>query len=236
MSLTGSGPDDPQKVGVPISDLLAGMYGAYGVLAALHERGRTGVGTVVRTSLLAATVGVHSFQGTRWTVGDEVGKAQGNHHASIAPYGLFGCADGAVQIAVGSEALWRRFCAGFDIDPNAEGMATNSERVAARDRVIELVEAAFAEWQAEPLLAELAELGIPAGKLRSVDEVYAWEQTRSQRLLIDVKHESLGSLTLPGPPLRFFTADGDEVTRTEHAAPPVLGADGDTVRGWLDQA
>jgi crotonobetainyl-CoA:carnitine CoA-transferase CaiB-like acyl-CoA transferase len=236
MSLTGSGPDDPQKVGVPISDLLAGMYGAYGVLAALHERERTGVGTVVRTSLLAATVGVHSFQGTRWTVADEVGKAQGNHHASIAPYGLFGCADGAVQIAVGSEALWKRFCAGFDIDPDTEGLATNPERVAARDRVIELVEAAFADWQAEPLLAELAELGIPAGKLRSVDDVYAWEQARSQRLLIHVQHDSLGSLTVPGPPLRFFTAEGDEVTRTEHAAPPVLGADGDAVRSWLDQA
>ena len=109
MSLTGSGPEDPQRVGVPISDLLAGMYGAYGVLAALHERERTGVGTVVRTSLLAATVGVHAFQGTRWTVAGQVGRAQGNHHASIAPYGLFHCADGTVQIALGSEALWRRF-------------------------------------------------------------------------------------------------------------------------------
>jgi crotonobetainyl-CoA:carnitine CoA-transferase CaiB-like acyl-CoA transferase len=66
MSLTGSGPDDPQKVGTPIADLLAGMYGAYGVLAALHERGRTGHGTVVRTSLLSAVVGVHGFQPTRW--------------------------------------------------------------------------------------------------------------------------------------------------------------------------
>jgi formyl-CoA transferase len=236
MSLTGSGPDDPQKVGVPISDILAGMYGAYGVLAALRERERTGMGTVVRTSLLAATVGVHGFQGTRWTVADEVGKAQGNHHASIAPYGLFACADGAVQIAVGSETLWKKFCAGFDIDPNTEGLATNPERVAARDRVIELVEAAFAEWQAEPLLAQLAELGIPAGKLRTVDEVYTWDQARSQRLLIDVQHDSLGELTLPGPPLRFFTAGGDEVTRTEHAAPPVLGADGPAVRSWLDEA
>src|SRR3954449_5833171 len=64
MSMTGSGPEDPQKVGVPIADLLAGMYGAYGVLAALHEREQTGVGRVVRTSLLAATVGVHAYQGT----------------------------------------------------------------------------------------------------------------------------------------------------------------------------
>jgi crotonobetainyl-CoA:carnitine CoA-transferase CaiB-like acyl-CoA transferase len=236
MSLTGSGPDDPQKVGVPISDILAGMYGAYGVVAALHERERTGVGTVVRTSLLAATVGVHGFQGTRWTIAEQVGKAQGNHHASIAPYGLFACADGAVQIAVGSETLWQKFCAGFDLDPETEGLATNPERVAARDRVIELVESAFKEWKAEPLLEQLAELGIPAGKLRTVDEVYGWEQTRSQKLLIDVEHASLGALTLPGPPLRFFEADGAEVTRTEHAAPPVLGADGPAVRDWLGKA
>ena len=116
MSLTGSGPDDPQRVGVPIADLLAGMYGAYGVLAALHERDRTGEGTVIRTSLLAATVGVHAFQGTKWTVAGEVGQAQGNHHPSISPYGLFHCRDGSVQIAVGSEGLWRRFCEGFGVD------------------------------------------------------------------------------------------------------------------------
>ena len=77
MSLTGSPPDDPTKVGVPIADLLAGMYGAYGVLAALHERERTGRGQVVRTSLLAGMVGVHAFQGTRWTVAGEVPGAAG---------------------------------------------------------------------------------------------------------------------------------------------------------------
>jgi len=71
MSLTGA-PDEPTRVGVPIGDVLAGMYGAYGVLAALHERGRTGQGRVVRTSLLAAIVGVHAFQGTRCTVAGEV--------------------------------------------------------------------------------------------------------------------------------------------------------------------
>ena len=106
MSLTGTGPDDPMRVGVPIGDLLAGMYGAYGAVAALHERDRTGRGTVVRTSLLAAIVGVHAFQGTRYTVTGEVPHGQGNHHPSICPYGLFRCADGLVQIAVGSEGLW----------------------------------------------------------------------------------------------------------------------------------
>jgi crotonobetainyl-CoA:carnitine CoA-transferase CaiB-like acyl-CoA transferase len=235
MSLTGSGPDDPQRVGVPIADLLSGMYGAYGVLAALHERDRTGRGTVVRTSLLAAVVGVHAFQGTRWTVADEVGRAQGNHHPSIAPYGLFHCRDGAVQIALGSEGLWRRFCEGFGLDPAAEGLATNAERVAARDRVIEVVEAAFADWDAEPLLARLAEVGVPAGKVRTLDEVYAWEQTLSQGLLLDVEHPTLGRVQLPGPPLRFFDADGTEVSRGDHAAPPLLDEDADDIRAWLEE-
>ena len=91
MSLTGSGPDDPQRVGVPIADLLSGMNGAFGVLAALLERERTGQGQIVRTSLLASLIGVHAFQGTRTTVAGEVPQAQGNHHPSIAPYGLFHC-------------------------------------------------------------------------------------------------------------------------------------------------
>src|SRR6476619_8624936 len=233
MSLTGSGPDDPQRVGVPIADLLSGMYGAYGVVAALNERHRTGTGTVVRTSLLASVVGVHAFQGTRWTVAGEVVRSAGNHHPSIVPYGLFHCRDGFVQIAVGSEGLWQRLCAAFGLDPAAEGLATNAERVAERERVIEVVEAAFADWDAEPLLARLAEVGVPAGKVRSLDEVYAWDQTASQGLLVDVEHPTLGRITLPGPPLRFFDAAGTEVTRRDHAAPPTLDEDGAAIRAWL---
>jgi crotonobetainyl-CoA:carnitine CoA-transferase CaiB-like acyl-CoA transferase len=233
MSLTGSGPEDPQKVGTPIADLLAGMYGAYGVLAALLERGRTGTGTVVRTSLLSAVVGVHAFQSTRWTIAGEVGRAQGNHHASIAPYGLFHCADGFVQIAVGSERLWRQFCAGFDLDPATPGLETNEQRVANRDRLIEIIEGNFDSWKALDLLVRLDQIGIPAGKVRTIDEVYAWEQTRSQGLLIDVEHRTLGQLQLAGPPLRFFDPQGQEVTRTAHTSPPTLDGDGDAIRAWL---
>ncbi|WGY04647.1 CoA transferase [Nocardioides sp. QY071] len=236
MSLTGSGPEDPQRVGVPIGDLLAGMYGAYGVLAALHERAGTGRGQVVRTSLLSAVVGVHAFQGTRWTVAGEVGRAQGNHHPSIAPYGLFRCADGAVQISVGSEALWARFCTAFDLDPTQPGLATNPERVAHREQTIALVEAAFASWEAEALLARLAEVGIPAGKVRTLDEVYAWDQTASQGLLVDVEHATLGPLTLPGPPLRFFGGDGAERTPRGHRAPPTLDQHGADLRAWVGES
>lgn len=234
MSITGPNADEPQKVGVPIGDLLAGMYGAFGILAALHERGLTGRGQVVRTSLLASVIGVHAFQGTRWTVAGEVGHADGNHHVSIAPYGLFRCADGAVQMAVGSESLWQRFCVEFGVDAAREGFATNPERVARRGETIALVEEAFADLPAAEVLRRLDEAGVPSGRVRTIDEVYAWEQTRSQGLLIDLEHETLGRIRVPGPPLRFFDAHGEETTRTAHTAPPVLDADHARLIEWAN--
>lgn len=236
MSLTGSGPDDPQRVGVPIGDLLAGIYGVVGVLAALVERARTGAGGVVRTSLLAALVGVHAFEGTRWTVARQVGAAAGNHHPSIAPYGLFRCAGGAVQISVGSQGLWERFCAGFAVDPGDERFATNADRVLNRAALIELVEERFATHRPDELLARLGELGIPAGRVRRIDEVYEWEQTASQGLLVDVEHASLGRITLPGPTLRFFDTEEHEVTRRDHTAPPSLDQHGAALRAEFGPA
>jgi crotonobetainyl-CoA:carnitine CoA-transferase CaiB-like acyl-CoA transferase len=230
MSLTGSGPDDPMRVGVPIGDLLAGMYGAYGVAAALHERNATGHGSVVRTSLLAAIVGVHAFQGTRYTVAGEVPHGQGNHHPSICPYGLFHCADGMVQIAVGSEGLWRRLATEFGLPVSDKGFATNAERVRNRDAVVAAIDGAFADIALADLLPRLAEAGIPSGEVRTLDRVYDWDQTRSQGLLIDVEHATAGRLTLPGPPLRF-----DAHGPRSHDAPPTLGQHDESVRRWLDE-
>ena len=236
MSLTGSGPDDVQRVGVPIGDLLAGMYGAYGVLAALHERATTGRGQVVRTSLLAAIVGVHAFQGTRFTVAGEVGHAQGNHHPSVAPYGLFTTADGAIQVAVGNDSLWRALCSVIAIEPETPIFATNADRVANRAELIATIERVFADRSSADLLAQLETAGVPAGIVRSIDQVYAWEQTRSQGLVVEVEHPTLGTIELPGPPLRFFDFDGDEQTRRDHSAPPTLDQHGDAVRAWLDES
>jgi crotonobetainyl-CoA:carnitine CoA-transferase CaiB-like acyl-CoA transferase len=233
MSLTGPDPDHPTRVGVPIGDLLAGMYGAYGVVAALHERHATGRGRVVRTSLLAAIVGVHAFQGTRYTVAGEVPHAQGNHHPSITPYGLFGCKDGMLQIAVGSQGLWQKFASAFGLDPDAPGMATNAERVGNRDTVNAAVNAAFADRTLAELLPELDRAGVPAGEVRTLDRVYEWEQTRSQGLVIDVDHPVLGRIELPGPPLRFDD-NAHAGGRTEHLPPPALGEHDASVRAWLD--
>jgi crotonobetainyl-CoA:carnitine CoA-transferase CaiB-like acyl-CoA transferase len=233
MSITGPSPGVPIRVGVPIADLLAGMYGAYGAVAALHERASTGVGRVVRTSLLAAIVGVHAYQGTRYTVAGEVPQALGNHHPSICPYGLFSCKDGLVQISVGSEGLWRRFAPAFGLPVDAAGFATNAERVGQRDVVIAAVEEAFSSFTVDALLPKLAELGIPAGEVKNLEQVYTWEQTLSQGLLVDVEHATLGKIQLPGPVIRLDDnpyAGGSET----NLAPPTLGQHTQAVLDWLD--
>ncbi|MFC7491441.1 MULTISPECIES: CaiB/BaiF CoA transferase family protein [unclassified Knoellia] len=232
MSVTGPSADEPTRIGVPIGDLLAGMYGAYGVVSALHERNTTGTGRVVRTSLLAAVVGAHAFQGTAYTVAGQVGHAQGNHHPALSPYGLFHCQDGDVQVACGSESLWVKLAEGFDIDPRTPGLGTNRERVAHPDLVRSTLNTAFATWQLDDLLPRLAELGIPSGEVRTIDRVYDWDQTRSQGLVLDVDHPVLGSIEIPGPPIRFDDnafAGG----RESHLAPPTLGQHNDSVRAWL---
>ncbi|MGP3930020.1 CaiB/BaiF CoA transferase family protein [Nonomuraea sp. KM88] len=229
MSLTGPSPDEPYRVGASIADLLAGIHGAYGVAGALYERERTGKGRVVRTSLLAAVTGVHAYHGTAWTVGGKVPGAGGNHHASIAPYGAFRCADGMLQIAAANDGQWRKVAALLGIDPADPRYATNRERFAHRDELIADMERALAADDRAHWLARLAEAGVPAGAIRSIDEVYAWEQTRSQGLVVEVEHPVLGKIELPGPPLRF-----DGLTGAEHSAPPALGQDNDAVLAWLE--
>lgn len=98
------------------------------------------------------------------------------------------------------------------------------------DLVRRTVEGAFACETAATVLARLERAGVPAGRVRTPDEVYSWEQTRSQGLLIDVAHATLGQLTLPGPPLRFFDAMDSERPRRSHQAPPVLDQHGDALR------
>ncbi|MFI6292321.1 CaiB/BaiF CoA transferase family protein [Nonomuraea sp. NPDC050790] len=230
MSLTGPSAEEPYRVGASIADLLAGIHGAYGVAAALYERERTGEGRIVRTSLLAAVTGVHSYHGTAWTVGGQVPRANGNHHVSIAPYGAFHCADGMLQIAVANDTQWRKVATLLGIDPDIAKYRTNRDRFQHRDDLIQDMEKTLAAHDRAHWLAVLAEQGVPAGAIRSLDEVYAWDQTRSQGLLVTVEHPVLGPIELPGPPLRF-----DGLPPAEHTAPPALGQDGAAVLAWLEE-
>jgi crotonobetainyl-CoA:carnitine CoA-transferase CaiB-like acyl-CoA transferase len=230
MSLTGVA--EPTKIGVPIADLLAGMNGAYGVVSALFERERTGIGRVVRTSLLAGCVSVHAYQGTRWTVGREVPGLAGAHHPAISPYGMFHTAGSPIQVCCGSEGLWRAFATALGLDPGQTRFATNLDRVTHRDELIEAIEEVLRTRDSEHWLVVLAEAGVPSGKVRSLDDVYAWDQTRSQGLVLEVEHPRFGTVELPGSPLRFDdnTYSGG---RAVHLPPPSLGQHDASIRAEL---
>jgi crotonobetainyl-CoA:carnitine CoA-transferase CaiB-like acyl-CoA transferase len=237
MSVTGPDPDHPVKVGLSVADVLAGLNAVAGVTAALVERQRTGRGRVVRTSLLASVVGAHAYQGTRWTVAREVPRISGNHHPSIAPYGSFMAGDGLIQLAVANEQQWRRFAAIAGIDAADKRFAANDARVTNRAELITEIERGLSGHGAAHWLAQFARAGVPAGSIRTIDEVYEWPQARSQGLVITVEHPVLGHIELPGPSLRFGSLPFDDAERqpVPHAPPPLLGQHDTVVRSWLDE-
>jgi crotonobetainyl-CoA:carnitine CoA-transferase CaiB-like acyl-CoA transferase len=187
----------------------------------------------VRTSLLAGVVGAHAFQGTRWTIAGQVPGLSGAHHPAIAPYGLFRTGTAPIQVCVGSERIWHRFALVVGFDADDPGLRTNRERVAHRDSLTERIETVFTAEPADHWLPLLDAAGVPAGKVRSLDDVYDWEQTRSQGLLLEVDHPAYGRVVLPGSPLRFDDQpfSGGLV---EHRPPPMLDEHGASIRDWLD--
>ncbi|MFC8181783.1 CaiB/BaiF CoA transferase family protein [Rhodococcus sp. NPDC057297] len=233
MALTGDPDGGPTRLGVPIADVLAGVHGATGVCAALAGREKTGRGTVVRTSLLAAAVSAHTFQGTKWTVGEQVAERSGNQHPQIAPYGTFRCSDGYVQVAVGSESIWKKFAPTVGLNAEDPRFTLNIDRVAHRPQLIEAIEDHYADRTRAEILDTLETAGVPAGSIRTIDEVYQWEQTLSQGLLVDVEHSVVGPVQLPGPSLRMETPDGRSVVRSSHQAPPTLGQHTNDILSWI---
>jgi crotonobetainyl-CoA:carnitine CoA-transferase CaiB-like acyl-CoA transferase len=231
MSVTGEGPGRPLRVGVPIADLTAGLFGIIGVLAALHERSRSGRGQRVETSLLAGQIGIHAFQGTRFLVAGEVPQPNGNHHPTVAPYGTFRAADGQIILAVGNELTWQRFAELLELPADSSLFADNQSRVAHRDELQGLIEQRLERRSVAEWIDVFAEHGVPAGEVKSLDRVYASAQVRDQNLVLDVSHTTLGEISLPGRPLRF---DGSPLG--EAAPPPVLGEHSEEVRARFQKA
>lgn len=230
MSLTGDPACGPVRMGVPICDFLAGLYGGYGVLAALHQRQRSGAGAVVRTSLFAAAVAAHTFQGTRFTVAGEVPGLSGNHHAAIAPYGCFRCADGLVQVAVGSERLWQAFREYTGLAAGDPRWASPASRLASRPALTDAIEESFAGRTRAVIVSDLLALGIPAGQIRTLDEVYGSSPVRDNGMVVQVDQPGVGRVGLPAPPVTF---EGLPVRTHEH--PPLLGEHTQDVLGWLSE-
>lgn len=220
MSITGAVDGEPTRVGLPISDLLAGMFGAFGVMAGLAERQRTGRGKAVETSLLASVAAVHSFQGAGWLAGGTAPVRTGNRHPSIAPYGTFRCRDAEIVIAVGSESLWKRFAAVVRIDPDRHDVATNSARVQHAEALEREIDALLADRDADEVLKALDEGGVPAGRIRTIPEVWQWEQVRHLGLAHTVHHPVLGDVEVPGGAVQY-----DGRAAASDVPPPLLGQD-----------
>ncbi len=230
MSFTGPDKDTPTKVGVPIADILTGIFGALGIVSALFEREKTGKGQVVATSLLASAIAVHTYQGTRWLVANEVPVTEGNLHPTVAPYGSFRCKDGFIQIAVGNDSLWRKFADLVGLDPDDERFATNPDRVVNRRLLAAMIEESFSEALVEEWIKRISSIGVPVGEVRSLDKVYQDPQVIAEKMIIETLHSTLGKIRLPGNPLQFDRG------REHHSAPPILGEHSQSIRKWLQDS
>ena len=203
MSLTGTSAGPMLKVGVPIADLTAGLFGVIGVLGGLIERASSGQGQRVSTSLLAGQIGLHAFQGTRYLVAGEVPPPSGNQHPTVCPYGVFEASDGPIVIAVGNDAIWGRFAPLVGIEPRDGRFLTNADRIENVDELCGEMAPVLSSKSVRAWLRDFGEAGVPAGEVKTIDDVYATAQVRQQNLVWTAAHSSLGSIELPGSPLRY---------------------------------
>jgi len=228
MSVTGTAEGPMLKVGVPIADITAALYGTIGILAGLVERASSGRGQRVSTSLLAGQIGLHTFQGTRYLVAGEVPPPSGNQHPTVCPYGVFEAKDAPIVIAVGNDAIWARFAPLVDIDPQSDAFATNALRIEHQGELHALLRPRLATRSVAQWLPVFEEAGVPAGQVKTIDQVYATAQVRQQNLVWQAEHSTLGPIELPGSPLRFGRS-----AVSLRLAPPTLGEHTTQVRGEL---
>jgi crotonobetainyl-CoA:carnitine CoA-transferase CaiB-like acyl-CoA transferase len=219
MSVTGEPDQPPQKAGVAVTDIVTGLYGAVGVLAAVEQRHRTGRGQHLDMSLLDCAVAAMANQAMNYLASGVAPQRLGNAHPNIVPYQAMPCADGWVIVAVGNDAQFARLCAVLGLPELAAdpAYATNPARVARRDALIPLLEAATRGWPQAELLAALEAATVPAGPINDLAAVFADPQVAARGLAIAPEG-------VPGVrgPWRF----SDAALRLERAAPALPDADG----------
>ena len=206
MDLTGDPAGPPQKIGVAYADILTGLYAVIGIQAALRQRETTGRGQQIDMALLDVMVGTLANQGMNQLAGAMEPTRLGNAHPNIVPYEVFPTADGWFILAVGNDAQFQRAWGLLGLAENP-ALATNSGRVAAREQVSRQIAAATRLWLRDPLLAELAQLGVPAGPINSVAQALADPQVVARGMIVDAARD--GAVPVPGirTPIRFSDAD-----------------------------
>ena len=221
MSLTGTEETAPLRIGIPIGDLLAGYFAALGILAALIERERSGQGQRVETSLLEALVGSLSFQAARYLNTAEVPPPVGNHHPLTAPMGVYRAKDGHLNLAVGNDDMWGRFCRALGLPELADDprFAKAAARLKHRAAMDEILEAALAKKPATEWVELLNAAGVAGGPIYTLDQVFADPQVVQSGLVHELTHPLWGLHKVMGVPVHLHRTPA-RVT----AAAPLPGA------------
>ncbi|MEP6802066.1 MAG: CoA transferase [Acidobacteriota bacterium] len=231
MDVTGQPDGPPTKVGVPLTDVTAALYAAYGVLAALRARDRTGSGQLVDVALFDAALSLLTFQASGVLAGTGEPRRLGNLHPSLAPYEVFRASDASFALGVGTDALWNRLCAvltahGFSSEP---AFATNAGRIERRDTLHQRLEEVFARRPTGHWLAALREAGIPCGLIRTVRGALEGEQVAAREMVREMEHPALGKIRSVGIPVKLSATPG-----SFRRSPPLLGGDNEEIYGgWL---
>lgn len=205
MSVTGEPGGGPMRVGIAISDTAAGMFLGQGILLALLQRERTGVGQWVHTSLLEAMLNKLDFQAARYTVDHAVPPQQGNHHPTMAPMGTFRSRDGLVNIAAISQQMWQQLCSALEAPQLAAdpAYADGDARARHRHTLVAALDALTARFTTAELVQRLNPLGIPCGPVLDIGQAFEDQQVRHLRMTRPAAHPTLGRLDLLRSPINL---------------------------------
>ena len=200
MSLTGTADGEPTRAGVPVSDIMTGMYSVIGILAALQERTRTGKGCYVDTALVDTTVGVLANQGMNFLASGKIPARIGNAHPNIVPYQVFPVADGYIIIATGNDSQYQKLCSVLGApelakDPN---YVDNKSRLANRADIVGKLSALTTKFKMQDLADKLEAVGVPAGPINTLDQVFDDPHVKYRGMKLDIPSEHAKGGSIPG--------------------------------------
>lgn len=206
MSITGLVGQGPVRAGIPVADLTAGLFASIGIFVALLERGESGKGQWVQTSLLQAMTFMLDFQAARWTMDGNVPKQAGNDHPTSIPTGVFTTTDGFMNIAVAGQAIWKRFCAAIDRDDLVDhpDYATGELRSANRHALNAIIDEITRTKSSEDWVDLFNEAGVPAGPINTIDKVFQDPQIQHLGMQRGVDSPTVGRrVDLVGQPIKM---------------------------------
>ncbi len=230
MSITGERDDKPgggpQKVGIPITDLMTGMYAAVGMLAALARREVSGEGEYIDLAMLDVQVGYLSNQAQNHLLSGKAPLRSGNAHPNIQPQDVFPCRDGEIVIVIGNDSQFVKFCEvlGRPEWVKDERYATNPARVRNHGTLNPMILAELAREDRAHWVAAFGAAGVPCGPINSIPEAFADPQVKHRGMLFDLPHPSGGRVPQVGSPLRFRNAP-----LGPYRAPPLLNEHGEDI-------